>query len=227
MADWDPADLKRRFLDAAGIENASELDDDVDIYPLLADGQEEVFRLIAARFPPGLYSAPEAMVASDDRKTFKYAQVNGQDVMMMGWVQISPRLSSFVGDEFFAGWREGIDYMDEGTRIRIPGGRTFSGTLYARGIPRPPRITSSQGPSIRPIEATVLTINRAARKWAVQGNQRPDIAQVMDMEWGAPLTNVPGMFAEWMLTFKRRHRGGGRIYDPAQWYLANPDLGGT
>lgn len=225
MPDWDSADLLKRFKDEAGLEDASELDDDTDIFPLLSDAQEEVFRMIAARYPSALYSAPELMEPDADRKTFKYAQVNSHDVMMMGWVQISPRLSAFNSDEMFVGWEVDRNYLDEGDRIRIPGDRSYAGDLYARGVPRPPRITDSVGPSIRPVEFNVLTVNRAVRKWAKQGNQRPDIATAMDEEFGYPVTQVPRMFAEIMLTIKRRHRTSGALIDPSQWYLQSPDLG--
>lgn len=225
MPDWDSADCLKRFKDEAGLEDASELDDDDDIYPLLSDAQEEVFRMIASRYPSCLYVGPELMVPDADRKTFKYAPVNGQDVMMMGWVQIAPRLNSFFSDERFVGWEVDLQYLDEGTRIRIPGDRSWSGNLYARGVPRPPRITDVVPPSLRPVEFNVLTINRAVRKWAKQGNQRPDIAKAMDEEFGYPVTTGPRMFAEIMLTIKRRHRTSGALIDPAQWYLSSPDLG--
>lgn len=220
MADWDSADLLRRFKDEAGLEDASEMSDDNTVYPLLSDAQEEVVREVAARYPAALYTEPVALVAIDATlKTFRWPQVNGQDVLPMGAVQIAPRLSAFTSDRDFVGWDVDIEFLDEGTRIRIPGDRAFSGTLYARYVPRPPRMTALVGPSIRPIEASTLIVNRAVRKWAKQGNQRPDIKKEMDEEWAKD-------FPVWMLTWRRRHRGGARIMDPARWYLASPDLSG-
>lgn len=228
MPDWDPADLLRRFKDGAGLEDASDMDDATEAYPYIADGQEEVVREIAGRYPAALYTAPTLMVAEDaTRKTFRFAQVNGHDILPMGWVQIAPRLSAFFSDQGFVGWEVDVNYLDEGTRIRIPGDRAWAGDLYARYVPRPPRITAGVAASLRPIELCELAVNRAVRKWASKGNQRPDIVKVMDDEWGYPRTQTPGLFATWMLNIKRRHRATGQIFDPAQWYLSSPDLGST
>lgn len=224
MADWDSADCLKRLKDAVGLEDASEFDDVADLYPLLADGQEEVVREVAARYPDAFYQAPTLMTASGDRKTFSYGQVNGQDVMPMGWVQIAPRLSAFTG-MFFTGWVNGVEFLDEGTKIRIPSDRTYSGNLYFRGVMRPARITAAVGPSLLPLEIGVpLLVNRAMRKFGLLGNQRPDLVKVADEEWGYPKTQTPGLFATAMLTYKRRFRGGGGMIDPAQWYLQSPDL---
>jgi hypothetical protein len=228
MADWDSADCLRRFKDKAGLEDATELDDNIDIYPLIADGQEEAIREVAARYPFALYSAPQLMVPSGDRKTFKYPQVNGQDSMPMGWVQIAPRLTAFSGDLLFTGWVNGVEFMDEGVQIRIPGDRSYSGDLYFRGVMRPARVTAAVGISLLPLEIGVdLSINRAVRKWAMHGNQAPQLRQLMDEEWGMPKAPGAGIFATAMLTYKRRFRGGGGMIDPAQWYLQSPDLGGA
>ena len=225
MADWDSADTLRRFKDEAGLETASELDDTTETYPLIADGQEEAVRMIAARYPYALYQTPTALTRASDGKTYSFGTVNGQAVMPMGWVQIAPRLSAFTG-EFFSGWVEGVEFLDEGTLIRIPSNRSYSGTLYGRWVPRPARVTSAVGISLLPLEIGVpLSVNRAVAKWARQGNQRPDIVKVMDEQFGKPLGNYPpGLFAEAMLTYKRRFRGGGALIDGSLWYLSSPDL---
>ena len=225
MATWDSADCLKRLKDEAGLEDSSEYDDTNDLYPLLSDGQEEAARMIAARYPNALYQAPAALTAAANRKTFSFGTVNSAAVMPMGWVQIAPRLSAFVGD-FFTGWVEGVEFLDEGTQIRIPGDRSYSGTLYGRWVPRPARITASVTPSLLPLEIGVpLLVNRAVKKLALHGNLRADLAQAKDAEWGRPFVRSPGIFAEAMLTYKRRFRGGGGMIDPAQWYLQTPDLG--
>ena len=221
MADWDSTDLALRFVQAAGLETANDLDATTELYPLLADAQEEVVRIIAGIAPDALMEGPVLMTAASVRKTFKYATVNGNNVHAMGRVQISPRLTSFVSNRDFVGWDEDVHFINEGDRIRIPGDRTYSGDLYARYIPRPVRITSAVGPSLRPVESNVLTVNRAVKRWALQGNQAPKIAAAMDLEWlGA---DRRGLWPTWALTFKRTHRGGGGL-DPALWWLSSPDL---
>jgi len=34
-------------------------------------------------------------------------------------------------------------------------------------------------------------------------------------------------FNVWMLTYRRRYRGGGALLDPALWYLYAPDITGS
>lgn len=229
MTTWDNADCLRRFKRAVGLADANEESDAVDLYPILSSAQAEVIREIGVRYPACLYSTqgPTALTAAADRKTFTFGtDVNGNAIMPLGWVQISPRLTAFSGDDAYL-WREGVDFLDEGTRIRIPSARAYSGTLYGRWVPTPPDITAIVQPVLEPAEARDLIVNRAAKAWASEGNIRPDLVALMELEWGGPHNGrPPAKFATWMLTYRRRFRGGGALRDPALWYLYAPDLTG-
>jgi hypothetical protein len=220
---WDAGYCVNRFKAEAGLQDANELDEEDDICPALSRGQSTVFQLIAQRYPKALYQAPKAMIPSADGTTFRYGDdQNGNAIVAMGYVQIAPRLSAFSGDRAFVGWREDIDFLDEGDRIRIPSGRSYAGPLYARFVPTPPVISidTQTDPILKPADARELIVIQAVKEWAGEGNQRPDLVQGMKTKWA-------DKFPSWMLTFRTRFRNGGALYDPARWYFAAPDLGNT
>lgn len=218
-ATWDSADVLRRFKREAGLADSNEEDDSIDLYPILTTAESEVIREIAIRYPACLYNqqGPTALTPSADRKTFSFGvDGNGNDILPMGWVQISPRLSAFSGDDSYY-WREGYDFLDEGTRIRMPSDRSYSGALYGRWIPTPPNITALVNPVLNPADARDLIVIKAVESWAAEGNIRPDLVDRMEKQWAKK-------FPVWMLTFRRRFRGGGALTDPGRWYLVSPDL---
>lgn len=220
--DFGRVDLLRRFKNEAGLADASEIDDTNDIYPLLSDGQLITNRELALRAAKAFYQAPVAMSSTDGGFTF-YFGVSPVDatkkLLPLGWVQISPTLSSFTGDSF-AGWQEGRDYVNEGVRIRIPGNRSYAGTLYARFVPTPPPITAAVDPILLPPEVNALTVYKAVELWAGQGDVKPSLVARMEAKWAKE-------WPSWCSTFKRMHPGNGSSYDPARWYLyTGGDMGG-
>lgn len=221
--DYGSADLLRRFKADAGLADATELDDATDLYPLLADAQEETIRELAARgdVVKALYQAPAALTPAADRKTFTFGvdPNNGaENILPMGWVQISTRLSAFSGDSF-VGWREGVDFISEGTRIRIPSDHAYSGTLYGRWVPTPPRITAAVASIIRPAQARELIVCKAIIAFGRQGAVAPALVAAAQANWAQK-------FPIWCLTYKKQFKGGGGLTDPALWYL-NPDMGSS
>lgn len=218
---WDAAYCADRFMKEAGLQDANELDDEADICGALSRAQSTVFQLIAQRYPKALYQAAKAMIRAADGKTFKFGEDgNGNTIVPLGYVQIATTLRAFTGERAFVGWVEDRDFLDEGDHIRIPGDRTWSGTLYARFVPTPPVIsfTNATEPILIPADARELIVIQAVMDWAGEGNQRPDLVDRMEKKWS-------NKFPSWMLTFKKRYRSGGALLDPARWYFAAPDLG--
>lgn len=218
---WDAQYCVDRFLREAGVQDANELDTETDICPALSRAQSTVFQLIAQRYPKALYGPPTALIRSSDGKTFSFGtDQNGNPIVPLGYVQIAPTLRAFIGDRLFVGWQEDLDFLDEGDHIRIPGDRTYSGTLYSRFVPTPPAISvaNATDPILNPADARELIVIQGVKDWAGEGNQRPDIADRMEKKWA-------DKFPSYMLTYKKRYRNGGALYDPSRWYFANPDLG--
>jgi hypothetical protein len=81
-------------------------------------------------------------------------------------------------------WRRDWDYLDEGTQIRLPRGRKFTGPLYYRGVVSPADISETENPHFIPVEANELTVIRAVRDFAATGNLRaPAVVAEMRIRW--------------------------------------------
>lgn len=214
IGDFGRVDLLRRFKNEAGLADANELDDDDDIYPLLSDGQVETARELAMRAWEAFAQAPQAMTSTDGGKTWYFgaSPIDAtKKLVPLGKVQIARRLADFVGTGF-AGWMEGIDYLPEGDHIRIPGNRSYSGTLYARFVPTPPPINATTDAILHPPEVNLLTVYKAVELWADQGNVNTALSDRMQQKWAKA-------FPSWCHTFKSAHRNGSGMVDPGRWYL--------
>ena len=220
MPVWTSPDLLAAFKREVGLNDANEYDDTTDLYPRLARAQVQLIEAIASRYPNPLYSAPFALTPSADRTTFSFGtDAQGQPILPLGWVQISPNARAFIGDEF-VGWVEGTDFLDEGTQIRVTANRTFTGTLYCRAVLTPPDIAAAVDPVIQPVSARALIAVLAARDFAGEGAAQPSLVAAMQAKWNDPLTGFPAL----MLTYRRRYRGGGALLEPRLWYRGSPDL---
>lgn len=223
MASFDTNDLIIRFQNEAGLGTTSEVTDAM-ICTRLATAQGEVLRRLASRVPEAFYQAPTALTAAADRKTFTFGNdAQGNAIMPMGDVQIANTLSAFVSPEYFAGWLSARDFIDEGTRIRIPGNRAYAGTLYGRWIPTPPDIalgTPNVEPVLNPADVRTLIVLKAVADWASEGNARPDLASVMLAKYASELRT-------WLLIYRTRYKNGGGMLDPALWWFGASDLGTT
>lgn len=227
MAMWDADDLVLQFQNEAGIptSSGSELTPAGDILPRLSRAQNKVIGMIAARFPEALYQAPTAMVTSDGGKTFTYGATdpNGNPIVPLGFTQIAPNLSAFTGERYFVGWVEGREFLDEGAHIRIPSGRAYTGTLYARFVPTAPYLASgTPGPIVNsillPVDARILIVRQAVKDWAFEGAVNIPLGQLKDGQ-------LKEDFRTFMTIYRTRFKDGGGLIDPARWWFGAPDLG--
>lgn len=134
-----------------------------------------------------------------DNQVFTFGtDSNGYPISPMGKTWIGPSLSGLLDTP----WVEGYDYLNEGSQIRIPDNRTFSGTLYWYGIPNPPGITETTQPSIFPEAARELIVIDAVRQFATEWVRNPELAQAMAAEWS-------DAWKTWCLAWKTNFRTGG------------------
>lgn len=207
MATWDAASCLD-LLNRLASRPASDEITDATKYKYLTEGQSEVVADIAARCPWVLYGAPAALSTSDNKVFTFGSDPDGYAVFPMGKVGIYPSLDSIPDRP----WREGWDYLSEGTQIRIPNNGTYSGTLYWRGITTPKDIASggTNEPALFPEQARVLVVNRAVRSLAVSTN-RPDLADEMDAQYDVHLPR-------WLLVWRTQFKNGGVLGPLVGWW---------
>jgi hypothetical protein len=198
VSTYDSADLLGRF-NALAARPSSDEYTDADKYSLLATGQMKVLEEIAIRYPDCLYQAPTAMSTADSGATFTFGtDGNGYAVMPYGHVGIYSSLNSIPDNP----WVPGIDYLDEGTLIRMPNGRTYSGTLYWRGIATPADIAAGTQPSLRPAPARVLIVYKAVEEFGLRGGLQPEVTTAAQALWARE-------FPTWMANWRTHFRNGG------------------
>lgn len=205
MATWTSANLLTRFNQLSGRPASSDSIADADKYQRLTDAQNVVLADAAARVPEAFYSkaAYGAMptLSTTDSQVFTFGtDVNGDPLFPMGKVEIYPNLQSVPDSP----WIEGIDYLNEGTQIRIPSNRTWGGTLYWRGMAPVLDITSTNQPSIVPPPFRILIVYEAVRRYAEEGKRDTELADRM-------LVQYQREFARYCLTLRTQFSNGGAL----------------
>lgn len=199
MATWDSADLLSQFNRLCRRPGTDEITDATK-YQILSRGQEAVIAEIESIYPDCLYQAPQAMSTADEQVFTFGTDANGYAIAPRGHVGIYPSLESIPD----APWQPGLEYLDEGTQIRIPHNGSWPGTLYWRGIATPADISASTQPAIRPAPARRLIVLQAAMEFGSEGGSRADIYAAAEREWNKK-------FPVFMLDCKTRFRHGGVV----------------
>lgn len=202
MATYDSAYLLSVFDRKAGRPDADNITDPSK-YQRLSESQNRVIAKMMAVAPKSLYPkvsyANMPTLTTTDQQVFTFGtDSNGYPISPMGKTWIGPSLSGLLDNP----WVEGFDYLNEGTQIRIPDDRTFSGTLYWYGIPNPPDINATTQPMIFPEAARELIVIDAVRQFAVEYVRNPDLASAMSAEW-------QDAWPTWCLAWKTNFRQGG------------------
>lgn len=200
MATFDSAWALAEFDRLSARPDTDEITD-ASKYQRLALAQMEVIGEIAGIYPDALYQAPTALTAVSGNKSFSFgSDSNGHAVAPYGHVGIYSALAHIPDNPLV----EGIDYLNEGTLIRIPNDRTWSGTLYGRWIPTPADITAAVEPTLRPAPARLLIVLKAVENFANEGAQMPDLARIMSDRYARE-------FTKWMLILRSQFRAGGAV----------------
>ena len=205
MASWASADLLKRFNELAGRQSSSDTIADADKYRRLADAQNVVLADAAARVPKAFYPkvAYGAMptLSTTDNQVFTFGtDVNGDALFPIGKVEIYPDLQSIPDTP----WIEGMDYLNEGTQIRIPSNRTWGGTLYWRGIAPVADLSAANQPAIIPPAFRILIVYEAVRRFSEEGKADLELADRM-------AANYAREFARYCLTLKTQFSNGGAL----------------
>lgn len=167
MASYDSADLLARLRTQLRRPSTDETLTDAQGYQALTDAQNAIYEDVFTRSPDSMTGALVALTSLDGGYTFPFGtDANGDAIEPLGHVGIYTSPNA-VAD---CAWQLNQDYLNEGTRIRIPNGRTYSGTLYWRGVLPPAAISASSPPSLTPASSRVLIVYWAAAEYAGWGD---------------------------------------------------------
>lgn len=196
MATFTSADLLELFNAYAARPLGGDSVSNLSKYQRLARAQNTVLADLAARIPEPAYShvayASTPQLTTTDNQVFTFGtDANGDASFPIGKVNIYPSLEAIPDYP----WQEGVDFLWEGTQIRIPNNRTYEGTLYWRGIAPMQEISATVQPTISPPPLRLLIVIEAVRSFAAEGNRNTELADRMAAEYGANL-------ARWCLTLK-------------------------
>lgn len=205
MATWTSANLLARFNQLASRPATGDSISDADKYQRLTDAQNAVLEDAAARVPRAFYShadyANTPTLTTTDQQVFTFGtDVNGDPLFPIGKFRIFENLSAIPDYP----WIEGIDYLWEGSQIRIPNNQTYNGTLYWRGIAPVADITASNQPSIVPPPFRILIVYEAVRRLSEEGKRDTELADRMQ-------ANYDREFARYCLTLKTAYSNGGAV----------------
>ncbi len=194
-----------RFNTAAGRPATGDSFSDASKYQLLSDAQQEIIGDLSAIAPWTLYSkaayASTPTLTTSDSQIFTFGtDVNGNPMFPTGKVMIYPSLTAIPDSP----WREGYDYLNEGTQIRIPNNGTYSGTLYWRGIAPVLDISATNQPALLPVQARILIVYKAVWYYASTGNRSPELAASMQRMYD-------DRFNHWCLVWKTQMANGGAL----------------
>ena len=208
MATFDSPSLLGTFNDLCGRPSADAITD-TRKYGWLSLANNELIANIASICPWVLYpTGAFPTLSTADSKIFTFGtDTNGLPKTPIGKTGIYTSLASIPDSP----WREGWDYLNEGSQIRIPNDNTYSGTLYYRGIVQPDDLSASSNPALLPEASRVLIPHIGALNFARSFARNPALAQ-MELDYlGLPWGKSTGAFAQWCLTWKTAFRNGGAL----------------
>ena len=159
----------------------------------------------ASRVPQAFYSkaayGSTPTLTTTDNQVFTFGtDVNSNPLFPIGKFRIFENLQAIPDYP----WVEGVDYLWEGTQIRIPNNQTWSGTLYWRGIAPVLDISSTNQPSIIPVNFRMLIVYEAVRRLSEEGKRDLLLAEVMRR-------NYDRDFAQFCLVLKTAYSNGGAL----------------
>lgn len=204
MATYDSAYLLAMFNRYTGRPTSSDTLSDADKYARLSEAQNRVVADMFARVPNSLYpktaNLPTMTSAAGGNIWTFGTDPQGFAIAPMGKARIFENQQSFPDFP----WVEGVDYVNEGTQIRLPNGRTWSGTLYWYGITPPADITAAVQPAIFPPAFRDLIVFEAVRLYGEEAKRDLELADRMTQKYAE-------RFREACLAWKNQFSDGGAL----------------
>lgn len=158
--------------------------------------------------PKVTYGAMPTMTTSDNQVFTFGTDTNNYPIFPIGKTGIYRNLADIPDYPMV----EGCDFLDEGNQIRIPNNRTYTGTLYWRGIQQPADIDATHQPSLIPEASRELFVIDAVRQFANEYSRNPALAQAMESEFAQA-------WPRWLLAWKTQFKSGGALRSTGGMHL--------
>ena len=174
-------------------------------YQRLSESQQRIVAMLSAVAPASLYpkvaygSLPQ-FTTSDNQVFTLPVDANGYPTFAMGHGGVYSSLNDIPDSP----WMEGVDYLNEGTQLRIPNNGTYSGALYWYGVVSPAELSASVQPVLYPEASRELIVIDAVRQFAQEGVRNPPLIDEMTNEWDRA-------WPQWCLVWKTQFRKGGAL----------------
>lgn len=198
MAFYDSADCLSKLRVQIRQPNAVGLCTDAQLYLWLGQGQMDIHARLAVYAPNANIIAPTQMSTADSGYTYTFGTdsalpTNYQDLFPVGNVAIY-RTRNDVPD-----WPmvEGVDYLMEGNRIRMPDYSPFSGPApYYRSLTLPTTLDGSTAPVLKPVQARELIVDAAAVRYAEATREDMDVhGPRLEADWAKWLPVLQAQYA--------------------------------
>jgi hypothetical protein len=178
---------------------------DANKYLRLTEGQNRVIAEMSFRCPNSLYPKTgnlPTMTSGNGGNTWTFGtDANGYAIAPYGKARIFPTQNSFPD----YAWIEGLQYVNEGTQIRLPNGQTWATPLYWYGIQAPADISASLQPSLFPEPSRELIVYEAVKQLSLEGGTRnAELAQLMDDQ-------LSRAYPRWFAVWKNQFSSGGAL----------------
>lgn len=176
---WDSSDLLTRFNVLAGRPAADSITN-VQKYQFLSDAEQYVLTQIEGIVPRVLYGPPVQLVSADGGYTWTFGtDGDGYALFPSGKAGVYQDLSCIPDYPLIPG----VDYLDEGTQIRMPNNTTWNGTLYWYGITPPQELSDTVQPILQPPASRILIVIEAVRSFAEAYDRNPGLVTAMTNKW--------------------------------------------
>lgn len=221
MALFTTADLLRRakvILNRPATDEVFTVSSTDDVwYDFLTQAQIEVHGTLASIVPDAMYNSLTLLTTADSGASFTFGtDADSDNITPYGHFEVYPTLNSFPDGPLV----EGVDFIYEGSKLRIPNGRTID-TPYARWVTPPNVIASGTEPTLLPKRARLLIAYKAA---ALAAKQR------LKQDPSSYEESYQSLLASILLGIKTAAfglggRANGRRDVDVGWWRGNPDLG--
>lgn len=177
MANYDSQDLKSRLIemlalptdDTGAIVSQQLGTTDAALYRNLSTAESDVQSDVAMRVPHALIAAPALLTSADGGKTYPYVDAAGTTVAAQGYMRVFTRLEDIPDSPLV----EGVDYTNEGTKLRIPNNLTwtYSTGPYVQMIAATVPLSASVNPTL-PSYMLMAVVYQAAVNFCQSGGKR-------------------------------------------------------